>query len=382
MLKGIEHIYSSDAQAIAVTSIASNGNKIYCGLTGGPKSLAIFDIELKRFVGEVNVFPWANSTPQIVLRKIHNALGIMSDGRVLLGEGILYSWDGIPFELQNDHNTEAMQKRRKLSGVPSLNLNEIGPTDLESFDLRWLSGGKILTWHPETGKITEICQLPAGEYVQSMVLDKKNKKAYGHTIGGTQFFEVFIDECRLEMHGRISTWAFHNLVVKNSIVYGAWIDFDMGNKLRILRFDPKKGFLERLNAVYLDDPGPRVQGNKGIDQWIVHSSGAIYVGIAGSGILYEFDDKKLKLNEIGRIGQGGRITSLDEDENGRIIFTGGFPKMSVGRYDPKTKLLEDFGPITDKYSKIYFHGSTYHNGTLYLAETDSGVASIWEVKIP
>jgi hypothetical protein len=88
------------------------------------------------------------------------------------------------------------------------------------------------------------------------------------------------------------------------------------------------------------------------------------------------------LKEIGRIGQGGRITSLDEDENGRIIFTGGFPKMSVGRYDPKTEKLEDFGTITDKYNKIYFHGSAYSDGVLYLAETDSGVASMWEVKIP
>jgi hypothetical protein len=277
MLKGIEHIYTADAQAIAVTSIARNGNKIYCGLTGGSNCLAIFDIENKKFVGEANVFPWVNTTPQIVLRKIHNALGIMKDGRVILGEGILYSWDGIPFELKNDHNTEAMQNRRKQSGMSPLQLKDIGPTDMQSFDMRWLTGGKILTWHPDTNKITEICQLPTGQYVQSMVLDKENNKAYGHTIGGTLFFEVFIDEGRLEMHGRISTWAFHNLVVKNGVVYGAWIDFDLQNKLRILRFDPKKGFLERLNAVYLDDPGPRVQGNKGIDQWIVHSSGDIYV---------------------------------------------------------------------------------------------------------
>lgn len=37
--------------------------------------------------------------------------------------------------------------------------------------------------------------------------------------------------------------------------------------------------------------------------------------------------------------------------------------------------------VTDKYDKIYFHGSTLVD-TLYLAETDSGVASLWEVLIP
>lgn len=382
MLKGKEHIYKGDAKAIAITAISRLGNKIFCGLTGGAKCLSVFDIEKKEFVEDVNIFPWVDDTQQIVLRKIHNAIGVMKDGSVILGEGILYSWDGIPFELRNDHNTEAMQNRRMQCGLLPLVLEEIGPTDMQSFDMRWLKGGKIVTWNPKTKETTVICQLPEGQYVQSMVLDAENDKAYGHTIGGTLFFEVFIKEKRLEMHGRISTWAFHNLVVKKGIVYGAWIDFDLENKLRVLRFDPKKGFVERLNAIYLDDPGPRVQGNKGIDQWIVHSSGDIYVGIAGSGILYKFDDNTLQLKEIGRIGQGGRITSLDEDENGRIIFTGGFPKMSVGRYDPKTQLLEDFGNVTDKYNKIYFHGSTYLNGTLYLAETDSGVASLWEVKMP
>lgn len=382
MLNGVEHIFKDDMQATAITAITRQENLIYCGLTGGPVCLAVFDILQKKFIKGINVFPWANDTKQVVSRKIHNALGKLNDGRIVLGEGILYSWDGIPFKLIEDHNTEHIQQRRKQCGMPPLDLKLIGPTDMESFDLRWLPGGQILTYNPKTNKTEKITQLKNSHYVQSMIVDPENNKAYGHTIGDCHFFEVDINKKSIEDHGRISTWAFHNLVVKNGIVYGAWIDFDIKNKLRILRFDPKKGYLERLEAVYLDDPGERVQGNRGIDQWLVHSNGNIYVGTAGTGILYQFDEKKLKLKEIGRIGIGGRITSLEEDEKGRVLFTGGFPKMSVGRYDPKTEKITDFGPITNKYEKIYFHGATYLNKTLYLAETDSGVASLWEVPIP
>ncbi len=56
--------------------------------------------------------------------------------------------------------------------------------------------------------------------------------------------------------------------------------------------------------------------------------------------------------------------------------------MKVGRYDPKTGKVENFGPVTDKYDSVYFHGSAYLDGTLYLAETDSGVATMWEVQMP
>lgn len=88
------------------------------------------------------------------------------------------------------------------------------------------------------------------------------------------------------------------------------------------------------------------------------------------------------MEKIGAIGQGGRVTTLDEDENGRIIFSGGFPQMHIGRYDPSSKKLEDFGTVTNEFDHIYFHGSVYDNGVLYVGETDSGITSLWEVKLP
>jgi hypothetical protein len=382
-LQGIEHTLLKDEQAIAITSVALAGDTIWCGLTAGRHCLVPFDLKSRKFGPPVDIFPWVDECPQIVLRKIHNALGLLADGRLVFGEGILYTWDGIPFELRDDANTKHMVERRHQCGAPKLRMERLGPKSLEQFDLRWMSGGKIQIHDPRTKTIEMVGQIQRFNYVQSMVVDSKNSKAYGHTLGDCHFFVVDLKGRVVEDHGRISAFAFHNLVVlPDGVVFGAWIDFDLANKLRVLRFDPRKGYLERLKAVYLDDPGPRVQGNRGIDQWLVHSSGDVYVGMAGNGLLYRFDVAKLRLHEIGRIGDGGRVTSMVEDEEGCILFSAGFPIMSVGRYDPKRGTIEDFGPVTDRYSKIYFHGAVYRDRTLYLAETDSGVASLWEVPIP
>jgi hypothetical protein len=382
-LQGIEHTLLKDDQAIAITSVALDGEGVWCGLTAGRHCLVRFDRRSKQFAPAVDVFPWVDDCPQVVLRKIHNALGVLADGRLVFGEGILYTWDGIPFELRDDANTTHMVERRRQCGAPSLRMERLGPENLEQFDLRWMSGGQIQIYDPRAKAIEAVGQIQPFNYVQSMVVDSKTNKAYGHTLGDCHFFVVDLKHRVVEDHGRISSFAFHNLVVlPDGVVFGAWIDVDLANKLRVLRFDPHKGYLERLKSVYLDDPGPRVQGNRGIDQWQVHSSGDIYVGMAGNGLLYRFDVAKLRLHEIGRIGDGGRVTSMVEDEEGCILFSAGFPIMSVGRYDPKSGTIEDFGPVTDRYSKIYFHGAAYRDRVLYLAETDSGVASLWEVPIP
>jgi len=385
MLNGKEYIFSDNEKAIAITSMVKVNDQIWCGLTGDSKALVSFDINEKCFKDNVKVFPWVEERPQRVLSKIHNALCKLDDGRLVIGEGILFTWNGIPFEATSDANMELVNNRMTEEGLPLKENEDVGPTDLASFDMRSLDGGKILIYSPETDNIEHIAQIQRFNYVQSMIVDTKRMMAYGHTIGGRHFFTVDLINKKFEDHGPISAFAFHNLVIAPSgIVYGGWIDLCKSDtqNLRLLRFDPAKGFLERLPIVLLDDVGPTVQGNTGIDQWLVHSSGDIYVGMVGDGCLYKFDEDELTLEEIGPAGPGGRVTSLDEDEKGRIIFSGGFPKMHIGRYDPVSNELEDLGPITDKFDHIYFHGSVYDDGVLYVGETDSGVASLWEIKLP
>lgn len=385
MLNGKEYIFSSNEKAIAITAMVKSNGLIWCGLTSDSKTLVSFDLKKKCFNDPVEVFPWTKERPQRVLSKIHNALYKLDDGRLVIGEGILFTWNGIPFESSSDVTTEIMNNRMASEGLPEKKKGNLGPTDLASFDMRWLNGGKIIIYSPDTGDIEPISQIQLFNYVQSMIVDSKNMIAYGHTLGDGHFFTVDLIKKKFEDHGPISAFAFHNLVIAPSgVVYGGWIDMSISDvqNLRLLRFDPDKGFLERLPVVLLDDVGPTVQGNTGIDQWLVHSSGDIYVGMVGDGCLYKFDERNLVLEKIGQAGPGGRVTSLVEDERGRIILSGGFPQMHIGRYDPVNHKLEDFGPVSDRFDHIYFHGSVYNDGVLYVGETDSGVASLWEIKLP
>ncbi len=386
MLAGKEYIYTKiNENAIAITSMVKIDNIIWCGLTSDSNALVPFDINKKSFGKSVNIFPWVEKRPQRVLSKIHNALCKLEDNRLVIGEGILFTWNGIPYEARSDATLDIMNNRMIKEGLPLKKEENLGPINLTDFDMRCLEGGKILIYSPDNGEIEDITQIQKFNYVQSMIVDTKRMMAYGHTIGDCHFFTVDLIKKEFEDHGPISAFAFHNLVIAPSgIVYGGWIDIckTETQNLRLLRFDPEKGYLERLPVVLLDDVGSTVQGNTGIDQWLIHSSGEIYVGMVGDGGLYKFNEVNLTLEKIGSVGSGGRVTTLDEDENGRIIFSGGFPKMHIGRYDPNSKKLEDFGPITNKFEHIYFHGSAYDNGVLYVGETDSGVASLWEIKLP
>ncbi len=382
-LEGIDHIYQDDPQAIAFTSLVKRGDTLWCGQTGGRYCLVPFDLKSKQFGEAIDIFPWVADEPQVVLRKIHNGMGLLDDGRLVIGEGILFSWDGIPFKLNDDPSSSVSQRRREKVGAGPLPLDKVEPADLSTYDMRWLTGGKLQIFDPDTGVITPVGQIQPFNYVQSLVVDPKTHRAYGHTLGDCHFFVADLDTGEVEDHGKISRFAFHNLVIApDGVVFGAWIDGHCAEKLRVLRFDPARGYLERLDTPYLDDPGPKVHGNQGLDQWLVHSSGDIYVGMAGDGMLYKFDPASLALTPIGIAGEGGRVTTLDEDDQGRVIFTGGLPLMHVGRFDPASGKLEDLGPITDKYEQVYFHGSAIDDGNLYLAETDSGIATLWEVPLP
>jgi hypothetical protein len=385
-LNAIEHVHGTDPQAVAITAVARRGDTVWCGLTAGRYALVPFDLKTRKFGEPVDLFPWVDDRPQTVLSKIHNSMGVLNDGRLMIGEGVLFTWDGLPYQytpqLLNEANT-----RRAGCGLPPLDPARVGITKLESFDMRTMTGGKVLVYDPDRNASQIIGQVQPFNYVQSMLVDPQRRRAYGHTLGDCHFFTADVEEKKVEDHGRISIFAFHNLCqMPDGTVYGAWVDFDENEALRVLRFDPNQSnpHLERLPQWYLPEAGPRVQGNRGIDQWLVHSDSTIYVGMAGNGILYRFDPKSLQTTMIGRIGQGGRVTSLVEDEHGRVLFTGGFPRMHVGRFDPKSRdgRIEDFGPVSDQLEKIYFHGCVYAHSTLWLAETDSGVASLWEVHVP
>src|SRR5438876_630462 len=96
-LQAIEHVHGFDDQAIAITALVQRGNQLWCGLTAGRYALIPFDLNTRQFGTPVDLFPWVDDRPQTVLSKIHNGMGVLNDGKLLIGEGVLYSWDGLPF---------------------------------------------------------------------------------------------------------------------------------------------------------------------------------------------------------------------------------------------------------------------------------------------
>src|SRR5206468_496251 len=96
-----------------------------------------------------------------------------------------------------------------------------------TFDLRSMTGGKILIYNPDNRSIETVGQVQPFNYIQSMIVDPVRHRGYGHTLGDCHFFDVNADAKTVEDHGRISTFAFHNLCrLPDGVIYGAWIDFD------------------------------------------------------------------------------------------------------------------------------------------------------------
>jgi hypothetical protein len=370
----VRELHVPDRYAIAITSMARIGGKIYLGLTGGPRVLAVYDIARDKIELEKELFPWVAGRGYCT--KVHNAMGILSDGSLLMGEGNHFTWDGIPVTVNyfNRELPESMLVRKRKQGFPDIQYTDFCLKNLEGWDrTRSDPGGVIMKYSPVDGRTEIISRLPQYLYVQSMIVDTQRNRAFGHTIPDNHFF--FVDVAKREIcdFGHISEYAHHNMVITpDGICYGGWIDKADGS-LRLLKFAPAEVRLRYLSTVILKDAGAKVAGNIGIDQWIVTRKGEIYMGTVAESLLFRFDYRAEKFEQIGRLAQGGRVTSMDEDENGIIWIGAGYPNMHLIRFDPSADAknrLTDFGPVNTTYPRCYFHASCCYGGRLYLGETD------------
>jgi hypothetical protein len=227
-----------------------------------------------------------------------------------------------------------------------------------------------------------VARLPPYLYVQSMIVDRLRSRAFGHTLPDNHFFSFDIAAGSFQDYGRISDYAHHNLVVAPSgVCYGGWIDKADG-ALKLLKFDPDKKRLEYRDTVILPDIGKKVAGNQGIDQWCVTASGAIYMGTVADAALFRFDEKAERFERLAVLGQGGRMTSMDEDGAGNLWLGTGYPHMRLVRFEPSSGRVTDFGRVNDTHERCYFHASCLYQGRLYLGETDGFAPSLHVVDLP
>jgi len=367
-------LYVPERYAIAITSMARVKERIYLGLTGGARSLAVYDIDKDMIEVKKELFPWVAGRGYCA--KVHNAMGMLSDGSLLLGEGDHFTWDGIPVTVNyfNRELPESMLGRKRKQGFPDIQYTDFCLKNLEQWDrTKTDPGGVILRYMTENDKAEIVGKLPKYLYVQSMIVDSLHNRAFGHTIPDNHFFFVDVNKGEIKDFGHISEYAHHNMVITpEGLCYGGWIDKADGS-LRLLKFDPEEGRLRYLDTIILKDPGAKVAGNLGIDQWIVTRKGEIYLGTVSNSLFFRFHYRAEKFELVGRLAEGGRVTSMDEDERGIIWIGAGYPNMRLISFNPAAngqRRFTDFGPVNTIHPRCYFHASCYYAGNLYLGETD------------
>lgn len=370
--------------AIAITSMTRIEDVLYMGLTGGANILAMCDLKTDEIGIRKNLFPWIKNRGYCT--KVHNSMGKLSDGSIVMGEGNHFTWDGIPVTVNyfNKELPESMLQRKKDQGFPDVKYTDFCLPDLDGWDRTESDpGGKIIRYRPETDETEIVAELPRFLYSQSMIVDSRRNRAFGHTIPDNNFFYVDFEKGDLRSFGHISDYAHHNMVVTpEGVCYGGWIDRAAGS-LKLLKFDPRKSRLEYLNTVILKDPGSKVAGNQGIDEWIVTKDGRIFMGTVANSLLFEFHWRKEEFELIAQLAKGGRVTSMDQDEDGMIWIGADYPHMRLLRFDPEASknAITDYGRVNETYPRCYFHASCVYGDKLYLGETDGFVPSLHIVEL-
>jgi hypothetical protein len=105
------------------------------------------------------------------------------------------------------------------------------------------------------------------------------------------------------------------------------------------------------------------------------------MGTVADASLHEFHWMDEEFEFIANLADGGRVTTMDEDNDGNIWIGSGYPHMRLVRFQADTRNIQDFGQVNDKYPRCYFHASCYYKGKLYLGETDGFSPSLHIVEL-
>ena len=376
----VKEVYVKSRPATAVTAMRKVNGCIYLGLTGGSAALACLDTKTDEIRLCADVFPWVKNRGYNV--KIHNSLGVLADGRLIMGECSHFTWDGLPVfnSYLKSELPEVMLKRKREQGYDDISYSEFALDNLEQWNRRRDDrGGKVVIYDPLSDRSHVAAELPQYMYSQSMQVDPVRNKAYINTIPDNHFLVVDIATGSVTDHGRISEYGHHNMVIApNGICYLGWVDY-YSKTLRLAKYDPFEDRFHHLDTVILRDIGTKIAGNQGIDQWIVTKSGEIYVGTVANSLLFKFHWEAECFECLGQATESGRVAVMEEDDDGIIWIGAGYPNMHLVRFDPKAagmKKLIDFGAVNEKNYRCYFHASAYHNNKLYLGETDGFTPSV------
>ena len=187
----IKEVYVKSRKATAVTSMKRVGDSIYLGLTGSSDCLYKLDVNTDEITACADVFPWVKNRGYNV--KIHNSLGVLNDGKLIMGECSHFTWDGLPVfnSYLKSELPEVMLKRKREQGYEDITYSEFALDNLEQWNrVRDDAGGKVVVYDPITDTANIIAHMPQFMYSQSMQVDAKRGFAYINTIPDNHFLKI------------------------------------------------------------------------------------------------------------------------------------------------------------------------------------------------
>jgi len=263
------------------------------------------------------------------------------------------------------------------------------------------AGGKLLSYNPAL-KTYQLIAIPVPHhYIQSIKLDRKRHIIYGFTYPAEYLFRYDLDS------GKCRTLA----CIGNSVLlcqphcasfdrlgrlWGTWGESrafeDQLSKtpIRIFCYSPDTDrftwFSHGFPKVEPDDPAR-------VDHMFLASDGFIYTGTVNGGFS-RLNPETGQVEDLGKPYPHPRLAGLVEGPDGLIYGAGNAGYGEDGRgearifaFDPRTKILDDLGPIFDERIgagavKVHILVAT-EDGTLYAGENDNTLRSsyLWECHV-
>jgi outer membrane protein assembly factor BamB len=262
-------------------------------------------------------------------------------------------------------------------------------------------GGKLAHYDPDKDEYTLLGEPVDRNYIQSILLDAKNRIIYGFTYPFEQMFRYDLNTGRVldtTMIGNgIMICQPHNAVLdRQNRLWGTWgesraYEYSPGpTPIRIFCYDPATNEMTWFQHGF---PKTHASDTGRVDHMLLGNDGLIYVGTLAGGFS-RLNPATGAVEDLGKPYPGNRLAGLVQASNGLIYGAGnaGYDDQHKGTtrlfaFDPTSKALTDLAPISDP--SIGEAASNIHilvegePGTLYAGENDNIWRSsyLWECHI-
>jgi hypothetical protein len=262
-------------------------------------------------------------------------------------------------------------------------------------------GGKLLRYDPSSD-LYKVLDIPIPhQYIQSIKLDRQRKLIYGFTYPAEYLFCHDLESHRSRIlayigNGVMMCQPHSSALDAQGRLWGTWgesrafEDITGPTPIRIFCYDPDQ---DQFTWYQHGFPKTSPADPARIDQMLLAADGMIYAGSTSGGFSRLHVDSG-SVEDLGKPYPGERLAGLVQTADGLIYGVGnaGYGPEQKGEarifvFDPKTKHLEDLGPLFDQ--KLGLGAVKVHmmvvtaDGKIFAGENDNIYRSsyLWEINI-